>query len=205
LADKTVVRVQKDKNNPYVMLNKGFLNDDRMSWRAKGLLAYLLSKPDDWQIMIVDLVKKSKEGRDAVYNALKELEELFYLTRNQERDIKGKMGKMVYTVYEQPLTENPYTENPDTESPYTANPTLLINDNTNNECTNQSDLIEFDSIDSMLKHYMNKYNLPEERVMSVYDRIIPQYKAGNIKKFTPYFEAALEQEKIDYERNKFIY
>jgi hypothetical protein len=71
--------------------------------------------------------------------------------------------------------------------------------------TNQSDLIEFDSIDSMLKHYMNKYNLPEERVMSVYDRIIPQYKAGNIKKFTPYFEAALEQEKIDYERNKFIY
>jgi hypothetical protein len=68
-----------------------------------------------------------------------------------------------------------------------------------------SDLMEFDSIDSMIQFYSDKYNLPYERVLSVYDRIIPQYKAGNIKKFTPYFEAALEQEKIDYERNKFIY
>jgi hypothetical protein len=67
-----------------------------------------------------------------------------------------------------------------------------------------SDQMEFDSIDDLIKHYSAKYNLPYERVLQVYDRIIPQYKAGNVKKFTPYFEAALEQEKRDYERNKFI-
>lgn len=70
---------------------------------------------------------------------------------------------------------------------------------------NQSYLMEFDSIDSMIHFYKDKYNLPYERVLQVYDRIIPQYKAGNVKKFTPYFEAALEQEKKDYEHNKFIY
>ena len=64
--------------------------------------------------------------------------------------------------------------------------------------------MEFDSIDSMIQFYSDKYNLPYERVLSTYDRIIPQYKAGNVKKFTPYFEKALEQEKKDYERNKFI-
>ena len=63
MADKTVVRVHKNKDNPYVMLNKQFLSDCRLSWRSKGLLAYLLSKPDDWQIMIVDLVKQSKGGK----------------------------------------------------------------------------------------------------------------------------------------------
>lgn len=70
--------------------------------------------------------------------------------------------------------------------------------------TNQSDQMEFDSIDSMIRFYVDKYKLPYERVLSVYDRIIPQYKAGNVKKFTPYFEKSLEQDKTDYERSKFI-
>jgi hypothetical protein len=203
MADKTVVRVHKNKDNPYVMLNKQFLSDCRLSWRSKGLLAYLLSKPDDWQIMIVDLVKQSKEGRDAVYKSLRELESLTYIVRNQERDLKGKMGKMVYIVYEQPLTENPYTDNPDTESPYTVNPPLLINEITNNDLT-KSDRMEFDSIDAMIRFYEGKYKLPYERVLQVYDRVVPQYKAGNILKFTPYFEKSLEQEKKDYENSKFI-
>jgi hypothetical protein len=67
---------------------------------------------------------------------------------------------------------------------------------------NQSD--RFDSIDDMIKYYVGKYNLPYDRVLSVYDRVKDQYRAGNVQKFTAYFEAALEQEKIDYERNKFI-
>jgi hypothetical protein len=70
---------------------------------------------------------------------------------------------------------------------------------------NQSDLIEHDSIDSMILFYEDKYNLPYERVLQVYDRVKEQYKAGNIKtSFRGYFEAALESEKGDYEVNKFI-
>jgi hypothetical protein len=70
---------------------------------------------------------------------------------------------------------------------------------------NQSYLIEFDSIDSLINFYMDKFNLPYWNVLQVYDRVVPQHKAGNIKKsFTTYFEASLKQEKEDYERNKFI-
>jgi hypothetical protein len=75
---------------------------------------------------------------------------------------------------------------------------------TSSENTNQSDPIEFDTIDSMILFYVNKFKLPHEKILSVYDRVKDQYKAGNVKKFTSYFEAALEQEKEDYERNKFI-
>lgn len=204
MAYKTIVRVVKNKDNPYVMLNKDFLNDNRMSWRAKGLLAYLLSKPDDWEVMICDLVAKSTEGKSIVYNTLRELINIGYIERNKLRDSKGKITKWEYRVYENPLSKNPEVDNQEMDNPDVDNQPLLNNDRLpNNDCT-KSDRMEFDSIDSLIHFYKDKYNLPYERVLQVYDRIIPQYKAGNVKKFTPYFEAALEQEKKDYERNKFI-
>jgi hypothetical protein len=203
MADKTIVRVVKNKDNPYVMLNKGFLNDDRMSWRAKGLLAYLLSKPDDWEVMICDLVAKSTEGKNIVYNTLKELINIGYIERNKLRDSKGKITKWEYRVYEYPLSKKPEVDNQEMANPDVDNQPLLNNDRLLiTEGTNQSD--RFDTIDDLLKHYSSKYNLPYVRVLSVYDRVKDQYKSGNVQKFTAYFEAALEQEKIDYEHNKFI-
>ncbi|UZM97330.1 hypothetical protein OL548_19285 [Lysinibacillus sp. MHQ-1] len=39
------------KNDNFVVLDKGFLNNDQLSWKAKGLLAYMLSLPDDWDFL----------------------------------------------------------------------------------------------------------------------------------------------------------
>lgn len=200
MADKTIVRVIKDKNNPYVMLNKYFLDyEPEMSWKAKGMLTYLLSKPDDWTIMICDLIKKAGDGKDAVYSGFKELKKYRYMHYQKVRNERGRIVKHEYLIY-----ETPYTDYPEMEKPDTVNPPLIINDNTNNDITDKSDLIEFDSIDSLQSYYSTKYGLPNDRVMSVYDRVKDQYKAGNIKSFKNYFEKALEQEKKDYEVNKFI-
>lgn len=216
MADKTIVRVVKNKDNPYVMLNKFFLDcEPKLSWKAKGILTYLLSKPDDWTIMVCDLIKKSADGKDAVYAGLKELQKFRYMDYQKVRDEKGRIIKHEYLIFETPYPENPevdapFTGNPEMdkpemEKPDTDNPPLLNNDIPINEgSNNQSYLMEFDSIDSLIHFYVKKYNLPYERVLAVYDRIIPQYKAGNVKKFTSYFETALEQEKKDYEHNKFI-
>lgn len=73
------------------------------------------------------------------------------------------------------------------------------------ENINQSDQMEFEKIDDMLRFYSELFRLPEERVLSTYDRVMDQYKAGNIRtSFRQYFEKALKQEKADYEVNKFI-
>jgi len=73
------------------------------------------------------------------------------------------------------------------------------------ENTNLSNQMEFETIDNMLKYYSELFRLPEERIISTYDRVKDQYKAGNIKtSFRQYLEKALEQEKKDYEVNKFI-
>ena len=138
----TVVRVEKKRENPYVMIDKYGLEDDRISFRAKGLLAYLLSKPDHWKVMICDLVKHGKEGRDAIYKAIKELIELGYMKRDQIRD-KGRIVGTEYTVFERPQEtlphpEKPYTVKPDTVKPDTVNPPLVINDSSNNDLSNKS-------------------------------------------------------------------
>lgn len=70
----SVIRIKK-KRTPYVTLDTTALNDPRLSFRAKGLHAYLLSKPDDWQVYIAHLEEESpREGKDAIRGAIKELE-----------------------------------------------------------------------------------------------------------------------------------
>jgi len=37
----------RDKNNPYIIMRKDFLEDHNLSWAAKGLFAYAISQPND--------------------------------------------------------------------------------------------------------------------------------------------------------------
>lgn len=100
-----------EKNNNYVTMNRTSLKDERLSWKAKGLHAYMLSMPDDWEFYDTELERHAKDGRDALKSAIKELKEHGYLIRKQ---IRKKDGKIAYetTVVEKPLTDNPSTDNP---------------------------------------------------------------------------------------------
>jgi len=84
-----VIRIQK-RPNGFVMLDKGFIENENLSWKAKGILAYLLSKPDNWKVIIKDLVNHSTDGKAAVYSGLKELSEQGYYKKVPVRDSKGK-------------------------------------------------------------------------------------------------------------------
>lgn len=105
MKEQSIFRVQKDKDNPYIMLNKGFLNNPNMSWKAKGLLAYLLSLPDDWKIHEKEVITHSKDGRDSYRKALKELINLGYVYREKIKNKKGKWEVSNYCVYEVPTTD----------------------------------------------------------------------------------------------------
>lgn len=109
-----IVRTSK-RENPYVMIDHRPLNDMNLSWQAKGMLAYLLSKPDDWTVIIADLEKRATNGRDAVKSIMKELEQKGYIERRRIRDPKtGRFSHMETIVYEVPQEHllNPQTENP---------------------------------------------------------------------------------------------
>ena len=98
-----LIRTSKDKNNPYVMLHKGFLEDMNLSLKAKGLLAYCMSKPDGWQFNIEQMTTCLKEGRDAIQSAFNELIENHYCVRDQTRGEGGTFSNVDYVLYELPI------------------------------------------------------------------------------------------------------
>jgi len=119
-----VIRIKKQNN--YVVMNKTSLHDDRLSWKAKGLHAYMLSLPDDWAFYDEELSKHAKDGIDALKSAIKELKKFGYMERIKRRD---EHGKFVFetNVYELPTVENPLVDNPVVDFPLVENPQLLNN------------------------------------------------------------------------------
>lgn len=128
-----IVRAPRPTSNFY-LLDKTISEDKRLSWAARGLLVFLLGKPDNWSVSVANLVNETKgsakaSGRDAVYGLLNELIAVGYIKRSQKNGTGG-FGDIDYLVAEtaEPLTEKPETAQPDTglpltEKPYPSNPT----------------------------------------------------------------------------------
>ena len=101
MGSDAIIRVSKTER--YAIIDKQFLDEDsRLSWKAKGLLAYLLAKPDGWQIRRSDLISRAADGKDSVSAGLRELERFGYLERKMVRQ-GGKFG------YENIIHERPET------------------------------------------------------------------------------------------------
>jgi hypothetical protein len=127
----SIIRVEK-RADPYVRIDKVPLEDARLSWKARGLLAYLLSKPDKWEIVVAYLVKQAPDGETSLRAGLKELMDAGYIERRQVRE-NGKIVKVAYTVYERPKN-TPLGENPNTENLNLQNQALVTNEE---EVTNE--------------------------------------------------------------------
>ncbi|HOY26729.1 MAG TPA: helix-turn-helix domain-containing protein, partial [Mesotoga sp.] len=127
-SHKSILRVKKTNN--YVVLDKGFLQDPSLSCKAKGLLSYLLSKPDDWEIRLSELCRHFSDGKDSIRKGIEELEKAGYIKKERLRGGNGKFAGVRYMVYETPCLsqKEPQTEKPDTVFPAPENPTLLNND-----------------------------------------------------------------------------
>lgn len=99
----------------YFTMHKTIVNDARLSFKAKGIMAYLMSKPDDWDIRLEDVIAHASDGKTSVYSGIKELVDAGYMTRTEVRE-RGQFGGVVYFIYDEPYTEKPDTEKPDTEN-----------------------------------------------------------------------------------------
>jgi len=99
--EPTIFRVVKNKNNPYVMIDRRPIENPALSYKAKGILTYLLSRPDGWEICMTDLIKRSTDGRASTRAGLKELEEAGHLKYDQSRE-KGRITGWIIRVYEVP-------------------------------------------------------------------------------------------------------
>ena len=110
------------KTSDYTVMSNTHLKEKDMTLSAKGLLSLMLSLPDDWDYSVAGLCALSKDSKDSITSALKELEAFGYLVRTQRKNEHGKFEGYDYDVYEKPLTEKPLTEKPLTEKPLTEKP-----------------------------------------------------------------------------------
>ena len=109
------------KNNDYVVMSNVFLQRKDLSMKAKGLLAYMLSLPDDWKFTVGGLASQLKECKSSVAKALDELERNGYLQRHYTRTTDGKIAEAVYEIFEEPVLKNPTLDKPTLEKPQAEN------------------------------------------------------------------------------------
>ena len=130
---------QKRKERFSIVDNK-VIEDERLSFKARGLLIYMLSKPDDWKFHAEELAKhSSKEGLSAVRTALKEIEKCGYLRRKRERSPKGTFTSQDWLLTDTPLVA-PQVDYPHVVYPRVDNRTLPNTDfKPNTDHTNKDD------------------------------------------------------------------
>lgn len=97
----------------FAQIPNDYLRDNRLTLKARGLLALLMSHKEGWSLSIQSLAEHNQEGREAIRTAIKELEEFGYLERYQE-NANGKFGEVVFITKDPadlPLPENPTAGN----------------------------------------------------------------------------------------------
>lgn len=134
-----IIRGRRSRN--FTVLDNALLGDMSISWAAKGVLVYLLSKPDDWAVRPEQLIRAGQSGKHAIYRILGELDAAGYARKARARTGSGQFQGYDWMIYDYPYTEiqdmaerqargaekdqqeqdvAPYAENQDTgsEAPY---------------------------------------------------------------------------------------
>lgn len=97
-----IVRVEKNSN--YTVLHKAALKDTRLSWKAKGIIAYMLSMPDNWVFHMNELMKHSTDGEKSFRSGFNELKTHGYVKRFPVYKDK-KIDHWETVVFEVPQTQ----------------------------------------------------------------------------------------------------
>lgn len=219
--DKSILK-KKVKNN-YTRISNDFLQDDSISFEARGLGASLLSRPEDWEINISALMVEGSIGRDKVNKIIQELIKAGYMYKSQSRT-SGKFSRNILFISDEkdylfeeviekerssPLTEKTATVKSVTGDPLTANPEQQTKDYTNTNKTNtttkkekSSSIYEF----LIMKEYplLNAatisnikrfiHNLTEDEFKRIYSLTEREIASGKGKDFNAILYKALKNE-----------
>lgn len=192
--DKSILKKKKKDN--YTSISNDFLQDDSISFEARGLGASLLSRPEDWEINISALMTEGNVGRDKVNKIIQELIKAGYMYKSQSRT-SGKFSRNILFISDEkdylfeeviekertsPLTENTATVKPVTGEPLTANPEQQTKEYTNTNITNTTTKKEKSSSSIYEFLIIKNYPLLNAATISNIKRFIPDLTEDIFKK-----------------------
>lgn len=122
---KTIFRTKHATH--FTTLPNGLLRDKQLSFRARGVLAMVLSNSEEWEVTQVWLREQGAEGKEAIAASIRELEAAGYAVFDQERRGGGAFSQGVWTFYDAPVALSQRTtktalKEPPTGLPPTGNP-----------------------------------------------------------------------------------
>ena len=123
-----LIRGHHTFDDQFVQIPNAWMRDNRLSLKARGLLAQIMTHREDWSLSINRLALDNGEGKHAIRAAIGELEKFGYLVREQLNDKRFGEAVWVTTDPEQsdyPLAGNPLSEIPLSENQTTKNNTQL--------------------------------------------------------------------------------
>ncbi len=97
------------QSDPFARVSKEMLDNPKLSWKSKGILAYLLGKPEHWVIRTTDIERRSTDGHGAIRTALNELRLAGYAKLTQIRE-EGRITGWAYKVSDRPVFITPKLE-----------------------------------------------------------------------------------------------
>lgn len=118
----TVTHTAKPKSGGrFARIDNDVLQSESLSFRARGLLAYILSRPADWQHSAESLSNASREGLHAIRGALRELVAAGHARLESRRGPDGMVRNgWFFTEAPSAVNQHPVTPSPDTEKPHSA-------------------------------------------------------------------------------------
>jgi alkylhydroperoxidase/carboxymuconolactone decarboxylase family protein YurZ len=117
-----IIRSPRPDNHFSTFANE-IIRDERLSFKARGILLELLSRPDNWRVS-AEALAKGKDGRDSVLSGLAELREIGYIVTTKHQEPNGQWVTQS-VVFDEPKSGKPKSEKPKSEKPKSENPTPL--------------------------------------------------------------------------------
>ena len=144
----SIFRVHKNKTHPYTVIDNTSVNDKRLSAKSKGLLLFLISKPDHWFINFKNLTSSFTDGERSIRSGINELIKFGYIVRHHIRNDNGQFTSYDYSVYEQPIKNSisatyspPDCRNAVLDNAFLDNAVLLSTDKKENTKNNNNSTV----------------------------------------------------------------
>ena len=196
-------KVTRIKNNNYTTISNVFLRDKTLSLKAKGLLATILSLPENWDFSIKGICSVVKEGSTAIYSAIDELKERGYCSVEINRNEKGMIVGVDYTFYENPNTENPHVENLDVDNQSQRSDDNISNNINITNKTNKEEIKELKEMsDSLFEECWIAYRRKGKKgkAKPYWDKLSEQEKNNVMPHIKAYVQSRELQYQQDFER-----
>jgi hypothetical protein len=101
-VSRTIIRAAR--RTRFAILDSRVIEDIRLSWSARGVLIYLLSRPDNWRVLVKDLQRRGDLRRDGIYAVLRELRLAGYFRFDRIRNEAGCVREERYVASEEPAS-----------------------------------------------------------------------------------------------------